>query len=341
MARWLLDQPAGRLTYKGLASRIRSESKGTLACAVLWTADVAVHNLKRCLRKLADHFGQDLIIEAEDGELALQDFGKRVYEVFQSVSLQMLELYPRDRSAAPLTVRVADSLACEIIPGALRRLRGRLPDRPPFCFGRIDYQRIEAEIRDRRTAFGLGWRVRADAWFATKPVPLGPPIDLVFVASPAEMLRGNPSAQHFRDAVTREHPLFVLHGDLKLPGFEEALRGIGPERIVEVLNFQAVLTHAHRGDGVGVLPLLPWVIERLRVKGRIVYARVPDVEPQQIICYLPRDGEERLDEPARHLLEAIRDNFGHLSQSADFREDPVEEPRPRPARGTRRRAGPG
>jgi DNA-binding transcriptional LysR family regulator len=336
MVRRMRERPDGRLTYKKLANRIRVESEGSVARRLLWTADVAVHNLRRCASKFAEHFGQDLLREGPEGELVLQEFGTKVYDLFQPTVERMLALYEQEAPAAPVHVRVHDSLACEIIPGALRRLRHetRTPDGARFRFGTIDYQTIEEEIRERQVAFGVGWAVPEGRWSALETAPFGPPLAMAFVASPREVARAAPDGGAFLDAIRAAGRLFVLDGDLKLPGLEDALHDVDASWIVEVTSFRAVLMHARHGDGVGVLPLLPWVLDGMRESGHLVYAPVPGAGHQQMACYLPRGGEEALDGHARQLLEAIRDNFGRLYQAADFEQDQAVADR---ARGPTRR----
>ena len=55
------------------------------------------------------------------------------------------------------------------------------------------------------------------------------------------------------------------------------------------------------------------MLDRLRDKGPIGYADVPGLPPQQVTCYLPRGGEEKLDGRARRLLDAVRANLKDLT----------------------------
>jgi DNA-binding transcriptional LysR family regulator len=308
-----LKSTDGLPTYKLLASRIAAESKDSPCYQSLCKAQIKDYNLERVVDRLTGHFHKQLIGKDSAGNLKLEPFGKTVYDSFGPYLDALVKLHGAPSDPDLLRIRVAESLACEIVPGTLRRFRERTPHRPSLGIGKMEYGQIGLEISEGRVAFGLGWKVNdfTDSSLIETEV-LEASIEVLLVAPFRAFLGPPPPADELLSTVSKDFPLFVLHGEQQLLGLKEALSGVGKEKIVEVINFQAVLTHVRRGDGVGILPHLPWVIDTLVGKEQIIAQKMGSIPPQQIVCYLPRGGVAKLSEPARHLFEALRQNVDSL-----------------------------
>ncbi len=315
--------PGPAWTYKKLAGHVQAGADG--AVRRLWGAKVTAVNLRRCAKRLKRHFGHDLIAEGKGKDLALLPFGSLAYAALRPSVARLVELHGCCPPSPPLLIPVADALAAEVLPGALALYRNLTDQAPSFRFPSLDRRTLRDDVRTRCSEFGVGWQVPDHEAAGLTTEALGEPVRPALVASAAETFREPPGADELRSLIHPSRPLFVPRGDPEPFWGRAALDGLEGGAVVEVVSWQAALAHAARGDGVALVPLLPWVLRPLS-PDTVVYAPAPGPE-QRIVCYLPDGGEAGLDPSAAALLRAVRQNVAQL-----FREParPYGAPHPEP-----------
>jgi DNA-binding transcriptional LysR family regulator len=300
LADLLLKTPNTRRTFGTLAATLKTRPRP--AAVQVSSRDPVIEyytleNLvKRCERKLG--VGRLVVAEKEHGRIYLTERGHAVYrrvgELLEPV------LGEGGRSAAPglLKVRVADSINAEVLPGSVSAFHtGR--DRCRLRLKKMDYGRIADDILTGEFDLGIGWQVAGHDLTLLQTEPLGPEIPLVLVRSTEGSGDGVP---------WEDRPFFLLQSDYKIPGIYRFLESVRADRVVEVVNFHAVLAHVRHDHGVGVVLRFPGLLESLRESDGLEWEPLEEVPPQRITLYLPPGGECQLRPAARAFLDCVRRN---------------------------------
>jgi DNA-binding transcriptional LysR family regulator len=158
----------------------------------------------------------------------------------------------------------------------------------------MDYGRITDDILTGEFDLGIGWQVAGHDLTLLHTEPLGPEIPLVLVRSTEGPGDGTP---------WEDRPFFLLQSDYKIPGIYRFLERVRPERVVEVVNFHAVLAHVRHDHGAGVVLHLPGMLD-----DGLEWEPLEEVPPQRITLYLPPGGDLQLRPPARAFLDCVRGN---------------------------------
>jgi DNA-binding transcriptional LysR family regulator len=330
----LLKSPDTRRTFGTLAALIKKRARPPSVRRLSKEPVIAYYTLEnlidRCERRLG--VGRLVIAEKKLGRIYLTEKGLAVYRHVGGLLEPLLG--EGGGAAAPrlVKVRVADSIDAEVLPGSVTAFHdGR--DRCRLRLKKMDYGRITDEILTGEFDLGIGWQVAGHDLTLLRTEPLGPEIPLVLVRS----------TEGSRDSVPwEERPFFLLQSDCKIPGIYGFLESVRPDRVVEVVNFHAVLAHVRHDHGAGVVLGFPGVLESLREDGGLEWEPLPleKVPPQRITLYLPPGGEVQLKPAARAFLECVRRNvarrFGGspARPAGPHRRRGEGEPAARPARGS-------
>ncbi len=322
----LLKAPNTRRTFGTLAATIKTRVPPQ---AVQWSSKAPVveyytleNLIKRCERKLG--LGKLVVAEKDFGRIYLTEKGLAVYRRVGELLEPLLGEGGWAGTAGLVKVRVADSINAEVLPGSVTAFRGR--DRCRLRFKKMDYGRITDDILTGEFDLGIGWQVAGHDLTLLHTEPLGPEIPLVLVRSTEGPVDGTP---------WEERPFFLLQSDYKIPGIYRFLERVRPDRVVEVVNFHAVLAHVRRDHGTGVVLHLPGLLG-----DDLEWEPLEEVPPQRITLYLPPGGDAQLRPAARAFLDCVRRNVeGHFAGTPEDLVGPHRFRDGKPERGAAARRG--
>jgi DNA-binding transcriptional LysR family regulator len=265
--------------------------------------------IRRAVSRLEERF-QAQLVSSEHGRLTPTAAGRRLHRLAEELC------HFTSSAAAPalesVTVEIDEGLASRMLSEVFRDFLALWSGQVSLKLCPLNEAKVRGNVASGLTSFGVG--------FATEKSGNGgevlpPTFGWCLIISEALVPAGGESPL---DLASRRI-LFLPPPERQPEELEMFLRPVPLAQRVECPGTELVRSLVRASLGVGIVPDLP-LVGMTAEKHGLCSLSLPELGEQQVCLYLPRDPGQMSD-PARSLVEAIRQAIGSLAPPAQTAEE--------------------